>query len=540
MENAYSYKRVSSQEQKEKKNSIPEQENRINKFAKEKNIQITRKFEDSNSAFHDNNRSDFDRMIELALIEKPNYIILDDSSRFARTRQVAIDAKATLRSYGINILYASEPNIDVNTVSGFWLEGIQEIKNEATSREIAFHVKKGMSGNLNQRDIETGWCYKNGGKAPFGYKRTILYRGMNSRGKPIYKTIWELDENTSNIVRKIIVDMYTKKEMSYTQIRDYLNTNGIKNSNGSLWSTSTICSMLRKDRLEEYSGIAYWNKENKNVKGVKYNDKSLWVICENAHPSIITKEECQQAIDRKEKVNQNVYKFKPESDYLLSGTNIENFFLFTCSNCGGHVVGCSNGHGHYKKYTCANNRHKGNSGCSNNWKVEKDWIEDKIYQLIKENYIAPKNIKYTIEKIYSQINSINSINTQNIKKIQNSIAKIDKEIQNLLNSIKSGINPELVVNEINSLKEQKDLELENIKKLEKQIDNQPKISIEKIEEYFINLQKTFYQATINEKRELLKTFISNISLNNNEHQVEVSLFPQWCTIVEQVVGIEPT
>ena len=82
--------------------------------------------------------------------------------------------------------------------------------------------------------------------------------------------------------------------------------------------------------------------------------------------------------------------------------------------------------------------------------------------------------------------------------------------------------------------------LPNIKKLEKQIDNQPKISIEKIEEYFINLQKTFYQATINEKRELLKTFISNISLNNNEHQVEVSLFPQWCTIVEQVVGIEPT
>ena len=40
MENAYSYKRVSSQEQKEKKNSIPEQENRINKFAKEKNIQM--------------------------------------------------------------------------------------------------------------------------------------------------------------------------------------------------------------------------------------------------------------------------------------------------------------------------------------------------------------------------------------------------------------------------------------------------------------------------------------------------------------------
>lgn len=128
MKTAYSYKRVSSQEQKEKKNSIPEQDKRIDTFAYENNIKITRKFEDSNSAFHDTDREDFDQMLELALIERPNYIILDDSSRFARTRQVAITAKETLRSHGINILYASEPNIDINTTAGFWLEGIQELK----------------------------------------------------------------------------------------------------------------------------------------------------------------------------------------------------------------------------------------------------------------------------------------------------------------------------------------------------------------------------------------------------------------------------
>ena len=58
--------------------------------------------------------------------------------------------------------------------------------------------------------------------------------------------------------------------------------------------------------------------------------------------------------------------------------------------------------------------------------------------------------------------------------------------------------------------------------------------------HFINLQKTFYNATTTEKRELLKTFISNITLNKKEHQIELSLIPQWCLMVEQVVGIEPT
>lgn len=274
MKTAFSYARVSSKEQEEKKNSIPEQFNRNDKFANDNNIKIIRRFFDSNSAFHDTDREDFDKMIELALTERPNYIILDDSSRFARTRQVAINTKKQLRSYGINILYASEPNIDTNSVAGFWLEGIQEIKNEATSREIAFHTKKGMSGNLNQRDPETGWCYKNGGKAPYGYQRKVLYRGINQKGKPIYKTIWEFNPDTYLITRKIIVDLYTNKEMSYQSIRDYLNNKGIKNSNGDLWSISTISSMLTPDRLEEYAGIAIWNKENNSIKGVKYNPRS--------------------------------------------------------------------------------------------------------------------------------------------------------------------------------------------------------------------------------------------------------------------------
>lgn len=540
MKTCYSYKRVSSKEQQEKRNSIPEQDRRIKEFASKNNIKILRDFEDSNSAFHDENRTNFEKMINLALKERPNYIILDDSSRFARTRQIAIDTKKKLRSYGINILYASEPNIDINTVAGFWLEGIQEIKNEATSREIAFHVKKGMSGNLFQRDSNTGWCYKNGGKAPYGYKRNVLYCGISKKGKPVYKTIWELNEDTYHIVKKIIVEMYTEKEMSYTQIRDYLNNNNIMNSNGGVWSTSTIVSMLREDRLEEYAGVAIWNKENKNVIGEKYNSRDEWVICDNAHPAIITKEELQKALERKSKTNNSNYKFKPNSDYLLSGMNIENNFLFICSECGGHIIGSSTGKKRDKKYCCANNRHKGTCSCYNNWKIEKEWVENTVINIIESNYLADKKLDTTIDNVYYEICNISSTYDKEIKNLNNEYSKIDNQIQNLLNSIKVGLDTSIAVEEINKLKEQKDSIAEKISNLELKKNEKPNINKNDIREYFYNLKKLFVVADTNEKRELIKTFVSNIILNKKEHHIEVILYSQWCPLLEQVEGIEPS
>ncbi|MFR2535321.1 MAG: recombinase family protein [Clostridia bacterium] len=539
MQIAYSYARVSSQEQKEKKNSIPEQQRRIEEFSNTNNIQITRKFEDSDSAFHDENRTDFYKMIKLALIERPHFIILDDSSRFARTRQVAINTKKELRSHGINILYASEPNIDPNTVAGFLLESFQESKNEATSIEIAFHTKRGMTGNLHQRDPETGWCYKNGGKAPYGYKRNVLYKGENQKGKPIYKTIWELDEKTFPIARKIIVDMYTTKEMSYTQIRDYLNNHHIKNSNGGVWSTSTISSMLREDRLEEYMGTAIWNKENKSIIGVKYNDKDLWVICENAHPSIISKEELKAVLKRKQKINNTNNNFNQKNDYLLTGNNIEGNYLFVCSECGGHVVGSSTGKKHSKKYCCGNNRYKGTCGCINNWKVDKDWVEEKVISLIQNNYLTNKSIEKNIENTFKEVSNINNIYEKELKNLNNKISTVDNQIHNLLNSIKDGIDPTLVVDEVNRLKIDKENLVIKLSNLKNSMNNKVTIKRKDIEEYFYNFRKLFENSTLNEKKELLTTFVSNILLNQKEHHLEIILYSQGCRLLEQVAGIEP-
>ncbi|MDW7675375.1 MAG: recombinase family protein, partial [Bacillota bacterium] len=210
-----------------------------------------------------------------------------------------------------------------------------------------------MSHNLKSRDTETGWCYKNGGKAPYGYKTVHLTRGQDQKGKPIIKTIWELDSETYPIVHKIIVDMFTKQQLSYRQIRDELNSKGIASPRGEYWAISTILEMLKENRLEQYTGTAIWNREDKQTNGRKYKPRNEWVIVENALPAIITQDQLEAALERKKLNKYNAPDGATRnSSYLLTGKNFEGNPMFTCGHCGGNIIGYGNSSHNWKKYIC--------------------------------------------------------------------------------------------------------------------------------------------------------------------------------------------
>ncbi|MHB0886575.1 MAG: recombinase family protein, partial [Bacillota bacterium] len=227
MTTAFAYARVSTPDQEHEGNSIPEQFTRIKKYARENRIQIVEEFQDSSSAYNDEDRPGFDQMLNEAIQKHPKFILVDDSSRFARTRRRASTTKYLLQEHGVRVIAVSEPYIDPKSVQALWVEGIAEIKNEATSHEIAFHTIRGMNGNIKARDPETGWCYKNGGRTPYGYRPVRVNRGQDSKGKPIIKTIWELDPEKAPIAKMIIVDLYLEKAMPYEAIRDHLNKKAI-------------------------------------------------------------------------------------------------------------------------------------------------------------------------------------------------------------------------------------------------------------------------------------------------------------------------
>ena len=93
--------------------------------------------------------------------------------------------------------------------------------------------------------------------------------------------------------------------------------------------------------------------------------------------------------------------------------------------------------------------------------------------------------------------------------------------------------------EINNLKKDKDELLAKKENVLNSMQDAPKIKKEDIRKYFYNFRKIFISATTDEKKELIKTFISNITFNKKEHHIEISLYQYGFAVLEQVAGIEP-
>jgi site-specific DNA recombinase len=531
---AFAYARVSTKDQAVKDNSLPEQLSRIEQYAKENGIEIVSIYRDSDSAYREDNREQFKSMIQDAIQQRPNFVIVDDSSRFARNRAEAAESKRVLRKQGVDIRSVNEPYVDHKTTAGLWLEGIQELKNEATSREIAFHVKKGMERNIQNRDQETGWCYKNGGRAPFGYKIIYLQRGQDHKGKPILKSNWILDEVNAPIIREVIVELYTNLKMSYNQIRDELNSRGISCPTGGYWTTPTVVDVLKEDRLEQYAGIAHWNKIERN-QGRKYKSRHEWVTVHNAHPAIITVEELDAARERK-KLNRSGAPAgaTKESKHLLTGINFEGNPFFTCSCCGGNVIGYGNSTRNWRKYICGVNRMKGEIACSSDWKVDAGWLEQKLVEEIQTRYTTPEKIEELIKDVTTNAKSKNTETDRAIAELSANLRKINQEIQRLLDAIKKGIDPTLIADEINRMKSQKD-ELEGkIKVLKRSYSQDYNVNVEVLKEFFSNFRMAYDNAINSEKRELIRTFIRHIELHPTTEEIKVEFYHEQ---VVQSIGL---
>jgi site-specific DNA recombinase len=526
MKTAFAYVRVSTKDQEKQGNSIPEQLLRIEAFASKQDIQIIKGYQDSSSAYHDENREQFNQMITDALQDRPNFIIVDDSSRFARTREVNVATKKLLRKHNIDLLFANEVNVNPRTTAGLWLDGIMEIKNEAFSMDIAFNTIRGMSGNLKSRDPETGWCYKNGGRPPYGYVINHLRRGTNSSSKPIFKSIWELDPENSKIAHMIIVDLYTKQEMSYQNIRDYLNERNIPGPVGKPWGISTIVEMLRENRLQQYAGTAFWNKENHQTVGTRFNPREEWIQVDNAHPAIITDEELQLALMRKSRARKNAATGRTNvSSFLFTGNNLEGMPMFVCSSCGGHVISYSSSSRRWRKYICGPSRYKGKAGCPDEFFVDQDWLENTIIAEIEKRYTMPERIEEIIKEVKEDIRTGFKEYNHALNDLLKDKHSLESQRQRLLDAIKQGINPAAVTDEVNSVQEKINQLNTKLNYLKNNPPTQISFDEEEIRSYFSNFHKAFNEAGIPERKRLIRTFVRQLELDPKNKEVRAAFYP---------------
>ncbi|MDD4801567.1 MAG: recombinase family protein [Syntrophomonas sp.] len=386
----------------------------------------------------------------------------------------------------------------------------KDTKENPPIKKPSHNIFDGMSINIQSRDQETGWCYKNGGRPAYGYQIIHLNRGTNSKGKPIIKSIWGLHPENAKLARMIIIELYLHREMSYKDICEYLNGKNIAGPANKPWRIPTIVEMLRETRLEQYAGMAFWNKETRHSPG-RFNPQNEWIKVVDAHPAIISLQELDVVLDRKKRAQNKAGTGKTiKSPYLFTGTNLEEQPMFVCAQCGGNIIGYRSSSRNWTKYICGPSRYKGEALCPNRFMVDQNWLEDTIVELIDKKYPAPYSLNEIVHQVQNDINAV----YKGYHDILNNLSRVKNQLENEAQELTDA-----------------DL-LMKINKLESKIrslKNNPPRALptgkNNILQFSASFSATFYKADISHRKQLVRYFVRDLEMDPVNKEIRVTLYP---------------
>lgn len=530
MKYAVSYARVSSPDQAMKGLSIPAQFRRNDEYAKRNNIQIVYKDADEGvSAFKDNeNRDAFWRCVDVACRDKRvSLFLIDDPLRFFRDRYLAVETKAELRRAGVRVVICSNP-YDTSTIQGVWQEAIDEARAQTGSMETAFATIRGMEQNAMTRDAETGWCYKNGGRAPFGYKPLRVVRGQDKRGRDLIKTLWEIHPEEAEVVRFMYVECRAKKQMSYKAIQNAMNSLGMLSPTpGRPWSISTVCDMMREDRVLQCAGVYFWNKEDHRTPGRRFKPKDEWIRVDNAHPAIITMEEAEKVIAiKKARAMDRRWRRSENSDWLLIGKNILGEDLFVCLACGTRMSSYQPTRRNRRCYLCGSARYRGKDACIHK-PVDKDWIEKFLLERIKETFGTREAAENIVKDLNEALSDEIAIWAKAKEKLMRALQHNESKITNLVRAVSEGFDIVVAKEELSRLQEQKaDLE-KRLNEIKAESQSKPRmLTPDDVLLIYQRLEDAFAKQSNKDKKKMLRCFVRKLEFNPTEDSLTVYLFAE--------------
>ncbi len=444
------YARYSSENQSEK--SIDDQ------------VRVCRKHIQENGFFFDEKHVYADEAISGSVIQRPGLqalekamenkefdaVAVDDLSRLSRSNHQMLTLVNKFAFYQVKIISGSDGIVtdDDNSKLGVHIRGLI---NELYLDDLRKKTMRGLEGQ-RLRGYNTG-------ESVYGYKSCPVGElKLNKKGQPKYEgMVLKINEEEASIVRRIFKE-FNEGKSTHAIVRD-LNIDKMptkKNKSGG-WATSTVCRILKN---EKYAGHWIWRKY-KNVrdpmtgksKKVHRSDKDR-IISFKKELCIIDEDTWEKAKKRwleLEGAWPMNKQSKRTSGKAISYVHSNPTHLFAgqmqCKACGGAIVQVCGKAGGY--YGCYNARRK---TCTNKLTIRRSRVEDILLSSLKERILTAENLKYiydNVEKIVAK--SLNEVPEElKLKRAQHE--KVQTELQNLLNFIKSGNFSKLVSEAITDAK----------------------------------------------------------------------------------------
>jgi len=514
---AVAWARVSTEMQEERGLSLPEQLREIRVYAETRGIEIVEEFSEAASAFQrDEKRVEFRRMLAAARSNpEVNVILVHDFSRFSRDSVRAKSLVRELRQVGIRVVSLNDPEIDPESVAGVYMEAITFAKNEAYSREVAFHTRKGCRANAQTRDTQTGWCYKNGGQPIFGFRSVQLKRGEERRGRAIMKTIWLPDETmvSGRPMHEWAQECLrmAARGASLDELRDFCNSHGIPGRRKQFWSQSTWNSLLQPAVLMKYCGYEVWNVHRKDGS---QRPPDEWLIVEDAHPPLITEEEARTIgaarQSAKGKRFDTGYSRSRTSSYLLSGG------LFVCERCGSNMVGYYSTSGRY--YLCGSQVYRRGLDCGPGVYVRQSEVEAEVVTGLRELLSACSDPAGLVRTLNDELRALWEASVGYNPGAEKQMATVDRKIANIRRAIADGLDDISWANEeLRQLSTQRD----ELEKATVPAGKPPRVDAKAALSYQRDLDKTLAKSGPAAARALVQECIEQMRLLPDALEVEI-------------------
>lgn len=451
------YARYSSDNQREE--SIEGQIRECTAFAEKNGITILRHYIDRAFSAKTDNRPEFQNMIKDSGKRLFDMIIVWKLDRFARNRYDSARYKTALKKNGVKVVSATEVISD--GAEGIILESVLEGYAEYYSADLSEKVVRGMTENALKSKY-------NGGTRPIGYL-------IDS------DQCFQLDPLTAPFVREAF--QRYDEGATMTQIRDWLNEQGVKNTRGQKMTYNSVQHLLNNRRyIGEYT----------------YRD----IVVPDGIPAIVPQDLFDRVQQKLAKNKKAPARHKAEDDYLLTTK------LF-CGYCGAYLCGESgtshtgNVHHYYKCVSVKKKR----TECHKK-SVRKEWIEDLVVSETMRMVMDDK----AIEAIVSMLMNLQDRENVNLPLYEQQLRETDTAIQNLLNAIQQGILTKSTKGRLEELEATKE-ELET--KIAREKLAKPKVSAEFMTFWLHRFRKLDVRQKSHRKM-LIDTFINAIFLYDDK------------------------
>ena len=387
--------------------SIDAQIRAIEEYCERNNIQIVKTFVDRARSATSDKRPEFQEMIKYCEEDTTgvSMVIVHKLDRFSRDKYDSVKYKQRLKMKGISVVSVTE-KLDNSPESV--IEGMAQYYSANLAREVAKGQRENALKGLH-----------NGGDAPLGYDVA-------------FDKTYLVNEEEAQAV-KIIFDMYVNG-YSYSNIIDKINDLGYRTKRGNKFGKNSLHGILSN---EKYTGLYVFNKtQRKGINGKRNGHKQKSedeiIKVEGGIPQIIDKEVFLQAQEMMQKRKKAPGSHKATTLYLLTG-------IIRCGECGHAMQGNKRKdkyNNDYISYRCGCRKQK--RDCTNR-EIKRDYLEEFILIELEKHILNDEAIPALSKELNERLKIKSNDNHEMLNNLRNKLEKVNKEIENILNAIMSGI-----------------------------------------------------------------------------------------------------